>query len=184
MLTINPKRVSKPPTNKENRLLKCVEKHFPESKWHVNCFYNELKSSTTGYSLQLDLYCPDLKLAFEGEGESHRSFEVFQSFSPEKNTHDKFVQYQNNSKDKQRGCQQKGISLFFIDYGRDVKTKMEDQVDAAMRTFRSSQKDDDDNPNFDSDEFLNDIFTILFSALAFAVFIYCLLGLHSLFFVP
>jgi len=184
MLTVNRKRVSKPPSTKENRLLECVEKHFPENKWHVNCFYNELKSSTTGYSLQLDLYCPELKLAFEGEGESHRSFEVFQSFSPEKNTRDKFLQYQNNSKDKQRGCQQKGISLFFIDYGRDVKTKMEDQVDAAVRAFRSSQRENDDNPNFDSDEFLNDIFTILLTALVFAVFIYSLLGLHSIFFFP
>jgi len=178
MLTIDSKRAPKPPTTKETQLLQCVQRYFPESKWHVNCFYRELKSSSTGYSLQLDLYCPDLKLAFEGNGESHRNYEVFKAFCPEKNSYEKFVQYQANSKEKERGCKHHGISLFSIDYGRDIKMTMEQQVQRAVTIFLQQEKD----PNFDLPEMLNDIGTVLAIGLFALVFVYCVFELNNFLF--
>jgi len=72
---------------------------------------NLIINPKTGYGFELDLYLPKLNLAFEVDGQTHRT----NCYGEER------LKYQQrNDSLKDRLCQEAGIKLVRIPYGRDI----------------------------------------------------------------
>jgi hypothetical protein len=128
-LTVDETRLGKAATMREKELGGILEFRFPGHRWLVNKFYNELRSPITGCTLQLDFYCPSLKLAFEADDPSHRSFPAFAAWNPLVNTREKFNRRQINDLAKRRDCVKHQVQLFIVEYGSDTKQTLKEQVD-------------------------------------------------------
>jgi hypothetical protein len=75
----------------------------------VKCKPNWLKMPDTGYNLELDGYCEELKLAYEYQGEQHTTPTAFY-----KDRLDKFQRRIELDKRKKQLCKQHGITLIEI----------------------------------------------------------------------
>jgi hypothetical protein len=97
-LTVDEKRAlrPKPLTSPETEFLALLRIKYPGVQWQINQFYLELRSPSTDCTLQLDFYSPELKLAFELQDQSHRSYAVFQWYDPDKHTPEAFRRHQEN----------------------------------------------------------------------------------------
>lgn len=126
-LTIDGRRKGRSMSVMEAHIYSLLQKYFPRVEWQINEFYLELKSPTTGYSLQLDFYAPSIGLAVEANDQSHRSLKVFQSYG-KGNTPDKFEARKRNDQTKSTQLLILNQRLWMIDYGTDIKEGCEDQI--------------------------------------------------------
>ena len=88
-----------------------------------NLFINyeviKTQSVLNGWALELDIYIPELKLAFEYNGEQHYEWVKFFQKTEEEF---KYLQYKDRCKKKL--CKQEGITLIIIKYDEDLSEQL------------------------------------------------------------
>lgn len=57
--------------SRETRCLSFLQSYFPNEKWEIKYKHPDIRNPSTGRSLELDLYCINLKLAIEYNGPQH-----------------------------------------------------------------------------------------------------------------
>lgn len=93
--------------------------------------YNWLQSPTTGAKMELDRYYPDLKLAFEYDGEQHYSADAFYRIASTRGQNitieqaqKEFDHYVANDKAKQDICKKLNINLIKIRYDEELDQEL------------------------------------------------------------
>lgn len=92
---------------------------------------NFLKNPETNRNLELDMYCEELKVAFEYNGVQHYHFIPGGYFHP--NGEEDFLKQQKRDRFKARKCKENGITLFVIPY----TVKREDHEEFIKKCLRS-----------------------------------------------
>jgi hypothetical protein len=100
------------PTKSQGFLYNIVKGLFPEfsilqDHWHPKLLFSESK-----HSMQLDVYVPELELAFEYQGEPHY-MEHFIYGDPK--------ELQKRDEEKKKACQREGISLIWVPFWWDQR---------------------------------------------------------------
>lgn len=93
-----------------NVLNQCIQ-----DQEYINHGYYSFLKSPKGKPMQLDRYYPDLKLAFEFQGEQHFKFNKWIH-----KTEDNFLYYQKCDKLKKKICKEKGITLIEVMYNHKI----------------------------------------------------------------
>lgn len=94
----------------ELRCYDAVQRIFPE-KTFSKIRPDWLMNPETGYNLELDLYCEDLKLAIEYNGKQHYHYpNAFHK------TEQDFLSQIRRDDFKKRRCDRKGITLIIVPY--------------------------------------------------------------------
>eukprot|EP01118_Nematostelium_gracile_P001159 TRINITY_DN1119_c0_g3_i1.p1 TRINITY_DN1119_c0_g3~~TRINITY_DN1119_c0_g3_i1.p1 ORF type:complete len:421 (+),score=92.33 TRINITY_DN1119_c0_g3_i1:78-1340(+) len=109
----------------QRRLIRSIEDLFPDCDVRENYRHPELKSNETNYELELDIFIPKLKIAFEYQGEGH--------------FHDIYVignmnKVRGRDQLKRDMCQQKGITLVEIPYWWDF------QLESLIGTIKKKKQ--------------------------------------------
>lgn len=87
-------------------------------------------------SLQLDGYNPDLKIAFEYQGEQH----TFGWFNPDKNRQQKLLEeIKERDREKKQICRNKDILLLEINYYKNIKNT-QDLISQTINDLKKSYK--------------------------------------------
>ena len=109
------KKITLPKDSKlEIKVKYCLNEIFPEDIYIDNGFYSWLVSPK-GYSLQLDRFYPELKIAFEIQGRQHYEFEAAIH-----RTEENFNYLLECDKIKRETCKDKEIILIAIHYGDTI----------------------------------------------------------------
>jgi len=90
-----------------------------------------LRNPETNRNLELDMYCEELKVAFEYNGVQHYHFIPGGFFHP--NGEQDFLKQQKRDRFKARKCKEHGITLFTIPY----TVKREDHEEYIKKCLRS-----------------------------------------------
>lgn len=106
----------RPPTQskKEVQMKQTLNQIFPNAIYIDNGYYSFLPSPKNA-PLQLDRYYPDLKLAFEYDGEQHKSFNPYMH-----KTKAAFEYLQKCDKMKNEYCKALGIHLIRISHDKKI----------------------------------------------------------------
>ena len=97
----------------ENELKSIVKNLFPNYK------VKKTRNAFSGWNLELDIYVPALKLAFEYNGEQH--YEWIKFFQE---TEEKFKSLQYRDRCKKKLCKLFGITLITIKYDEDLSEQL------------------------------------------------------------
>lgn len=81
-----------------------------------SCRPQFLRNPRTGRCLELDGFCPELKIAFEAQGEQHYMHSKMKGFASGGDVDDKFLQRILYDKFKREACKKVGIKLYEINY--------------------------------------------------------------------
>lgn len=108
-----------------------LDEIFPGEEVLDNKRYDWLRSKTTGAKMELDRYYPELKLAFEYDGEQHFSSEAFYRIAQtrgqeitEEQSQKEWELYIKNDQDKKDICQELGIKLINIKYADELDEEL------------------------------------------------------------
>jgi len=115
---------------REGRLFKILEKIYPGEYYIRNGYYSFLVSPKK-QPLQLDIYYPDLKIAFEHQGKQHSRYSKF-FFKNKK----QFEYLKTCDRLKKELCKKLGITLICIDYTKELSVEY-----IKMRIVKSGRKD-------------------------------------------
>lgn len=115
---------------REGRLFKILEEIYPGEYYIRNGYYSFLVSPKK-QPLQLDIYYPDLKIAFEHQGKQHSRYSKF-FFKNKK----QFEYLKTCDRLKKELCKKLGITLICIDYTKELSVEY-----IKMRIVKSGRKD-------------------------------------------
>lgn len=116
------------PSNSKSKmqqlLFKIVNELFPDvNDYHFNYFHPFLRFQSTGKSMELDIYSPTLKLAFEYHGEQHyqqmesgTNFSFVHLLEAQFNT----AMVRERDQEKRAACSKEGITLIEVPYWWDM----------------------------------------------------------------
>jgi len=108
----------KPKGSKEQYMFKVIDNLLPLQYYIRNGYYSFL-ISPRGAPMQLDLYYPDLKLAFEYDGQQHSKYNKY--FHKTKKA---FEYLKLCDKIKNKICRDLGITLIRINYKDKINYKL------------------------------------------------------------
>lgn len=100
-------------TNKNEEHCREIIERLTNRKF-VSIRPNFLKNPETNRNLELDMYCEDMKVAFEYNGVQHYHFIPGGFFHP--NGEADFIKQQKRDRFKAKRCKEHGITLFVIPY--------------------------------------------------------------------
>ena len=107
----------------EQLCLEALREFFPDHTFKT-VRPDFLKNPQTGYNLELDLYCPELKLAIEYNGRQHYYYTPYIHGSVEE-----FNKQVYRDKLKNRLCKKHGITLITVSYTvTDIKSYLHSQL--------------------------------------------------------
>jgi len=100
---------------KNERLLgKFVAEIFPNNLIKYQFRHSELRFSESGHKMELDIWIPELKLAFEYQGEQH--FEAFHRGITQVTKGQSLESQQKRDQEKRKACEKLGIRLIEIPF--------------------------------------------------------------------
>jgi len=98
----------------QQRIYKMLKKKFSNLIWEYDC-RSIIKNPETNYALELDIWCPNLKLAIEYDGQHHFSSKIYGKKSL------KYVQKMDEIKNQE--CKRMGIKLIRLNKDDDLSKK-------------------------------------------------------------
>jgi len=98
-------------------MIRAMTELLPDSEYIVNGYYSWLLSPK-GMPMQLDWYCPELKLAVEFNGTQHYTYTKYFH-----RTKKEFAYQQECDSIKAKTCKEKGITLISVPYHITVTPK-------------------------------------------------------------
>lgn len=124
------KRLIKNSTS-EILMKRLLDETLPGEKYLDNERYDWLRSTITNSKMELDRYYPDLKLAFEYDGEQHYNVDAFyriastrgQNISLEQ-AQKEFDHYVKNDQIKKDICSKLGIKLIILRYDEELNEEL------------------------------------------------------------
>lgn len=135
---------------KETQMIRAMSELFPGSEYIVNGYYSWLLSPK-GMAMQLDWYCPDVKVGCEFNGQQH--YEQVKYFQKTKKA---FMYQQSCDSIKSKLCKDRGITLLSIPYNISVTVQfMREQLkkenpslyDALVQSKKLQGGQDDQSNN-------------------------------------
>ena len=124
------KRLIKNSTS-EILMKRLLDEIFPGEKVQDNERYDWLRSTITNSKMELDRYYPDLKLAFEYDGEQHYSADAFYRIAQtrgqnvtKEQAQKEFDHYVKNDKIKKDICEKLGIKLIVISFDEELSEEL------------------------------------------------------------
>lgn len=129
ILRIMPKSVQ------ENRVAVLLNKKFVEHKFIRNGRYEWIINPKTGKHLELDFYCPEIKLAIEVNGIQHYEPGHFGM------TKEEFEEQQYRDWLKVQRCKEKGVNLIIIRYDQDSDVEVKKIYDNFMKKCKNDTLD-------------------------------------------
>ena len=108
------------------------------NKYFTNNTFKKIRpdwlKNITGYNLELDYYCKELKLAFEYNGIQH--YEYNPHFH--KNNIENFYKQQEKDKFKKERCEEEGVYLIIIPYQYNCYNEEElyEYIDEKIREWK------------------------------------------------
>jgi len=110
----------------ELQLLKIIKNLFPREKIKHNYKHETMRFTKTNRKMELDIFIPSLKLAFEYQGEQH--FDTFWQGTFELGENQSLEANQNRDKEKRNACNNHGITLIEIDYKWDKTSQFVEKI--------------------------------------------------------
>jgi hypothetical protein len=115
---------------RENFLFKMLQKIYPDQYYIRNGYYSFLVSPKK-QPMQLDIFFPDIKVAFEHQGKQHSKYSSY-FFKTRK----QFEELKERDKLKKAICKKLGITLICIDYTKEITEEY-----IKMRIVKAGRKD-------------------------------------------
>lgn len=115
---------------RENRLFEILERIYPGEYYIRNGYYSFLMSPKKK-PMQLDIYYPDLNIAFEYQGSQHSRYNKF-FFKNKK----QFQYLKTCDRLKKKLCKKLGITLICIDYTKELTVEY-----VKMRIIKAGRGD-------------------------------------------
>jgi len=110
----------------ELQLLKIIKHLFPEENIKHKHKHETMRFSKTNKKMELDIFIPSLKLAFEYQGEQH--FETFWQGTIKLTENQSLEANQHRDKEKRNACNNHGITLIEIDYKWDKTSQFVENI--------------------------------------------------------
>lgn len=121
----------------QSRLFRIIKEYFPNEKILWEHKHPNIRSSYNR-KLELDVYLPNLKIAFEFQGTQH--IKLCKFFSINEKT---FAQLQENDKIKKDRCKQLGITLIEVNYDKDYRRDPKNTVINLIRRHYEARSSGD-----------------------------------------
>jgi hypothetical protein len=122
----DPKVTPKTRWKKETQMMRAMGELLPDIDYIINGYYSWLPSPK-GSPLQIDWYCPSLKLGVEFDGAQHHEYIKYYH-----KTKQQFYYLQECDQLKDRICKERGITLLKIPYNTTITVfSMEEAIKSA-----------------------------------------------------
>ena len=122
-----------PKSVQENRVAVLLNKKFVEHKFIHNGRYEWITNPKTGKHLELDFYCPKIKLAIEVNGIQHYESGHFGMIMKE------FKEQQYRDRLKVQRCKEKGVNLIIIRYDQDEDIEVKKIYDNFTKKYQNDK---------------------------------------------
>jgi len=110
-----------PDKKSQQRLFRIVKEIFPDEKIHFDFRHPNLRFNLSNMPMELDIWLPNLSLAFEFQGIQH--YEIFWPHKNKDNPTSGLDEIQRRDKEKAIACKKTGITLIEIPYTWDASSE-------------------------------------------------------------
>lgn len=126
----HPKGRRKSRNTQERQMFYQLDKLFPGQYYIRNGYYSFLMSPK-GAPMQLDIYYPNLNIAFEFDGSQHIQYNTF--FFKNKG---QFADMQSRDRLKDKICRERGITLIRVNYTEKITVEL-----LKQKTIQAGRQD-------------------------------------------